>query len=90
MTTADTLSLAIQVYPYICIQVLWSQKEPKSPLGPMAWGPTQGLTTPGSPGQLIKCTDSSCPSGLQGCGEAGTLRHYRWECKTVQLQGKTV
>ena len=35
----------------------------------MAWYSTQGLTIPGSPGQLIKCTDSSGPSGLQGCGE---------------------
>ena len=24
-----------------------------------------------------------------GCGESGTLRHCRWECKLIQLSWKT-
>lgn len=37
--------------------------------------PTQGLTTTGPPGQLLKHTECPTHQDWQGCGESGTLRH---------------
>jgi len=36
---------------------------------------------------IKKSTDIKCQ---QGCGEKGALLHWWWECKLVQLQGRTV
>ena len=36
---------------------------------------------------INKSTDNKC---WRGCGQRGTLVHFRWECRLVQPWGKTV